>query len=247
VPDRLGERIGSGKVAEVFELGDHVAKLYRSPGSKGSAFREAAALALAESVGLPVPSVKAVREIDGRWAVVMDRIAGPAFAEAIRLHPERLPAYLAAMVQLHVRLHSCSGSRLGSMKARLRANIQAAPMLGEPRRGQLLDGLAALPDADRLCHGDYHPWNILGTPGQELIVDWLDACSGEPASDVCRSYVLMRPHLPDFASEYVDAYAAASGGTREAILRWLPFVAAARLAEGVPDEADGLMAMVDSV
>jgi hypothetical protein len=30
-------------------------------------------------------------------------------------------------------------------------------------------------------------------------------------------------------------------------LRWLPFVAAARLAEDVPDEVDGLMAMVDPV
>jgi aminoglycoside phosphotransferase (APT) family kinase protein len=243
----VGQRLGSGKVAEVFEFGDRVAKLYRSPASKEAAFREAAALALAQSVGLPVPPVRSVQQIGGRWAVIMDRADGPAFAEAGHRDPGRLSAFLAEMVQLHMRVHSQSGARLGTMKARLRANIQVATILGEARRHNLLDRLAALPDGDRLCHGDFHPWNIMGLRGQELLVDWLDAFSGDPAADVCRSYVLMRPHLPDFASAYVDRYGAASGVSRENILRWLPCVAAARLAEGVTDEVDGLMAMVDSM
>jgi hypothetical protein len=33
------------------------------------------------------------------------------------------------------------------------------------------------------------------------------------------------------------------GESRDGILAWLPFVAAARLAEGVPHEGQGLMAM----
>jgi hypothetical protein len=45
------------------------------------------------------------------------------------------------------------------------------------------------------------------------------------------------------ASAYVDAYSEVSGIGREAILNWLPFVAAARLAEGVPEVAD-LMQMI---
>jgi hypothetical protein len=45
------------------------------------------------------------------------------------------------------------------------------------------------------------------------------------------------------ASAYVDAYAGIGGASRERILGWLPFVAAARLAEDVQDEADGLMEM----
>ena len=189
-----------------------------------SAFREAAALALAQSLGLPVPSVSAVQQIGGRWSVIMDRAEGPAFAEACLRDPDRLPAYLAKMVQLHMRVHSHAGGGLGGMKARLRANIRAATNLGEARRRSLLDRLATLPDGDRLCHGDFHPWNIMGPPGQQLLVDWVDACCGEPAADVCRSYVLMRPHLPDFASAYVDRYSAASGAEP----RKYPSVAAMR-------------------
>ena len=99
----------------------------------------------------------------------------------------------------------------------------------------------------RLCHGDFHPWNTMGQLGHAVLLDWLDGCCGEPATDVCRSHVLMWPHLPEFAVAYVDRHAVASGDPRESILRWLPFIAAARLAEDVPDEVDSLMAMVDSV
>jgi hypothetical protein len=84
----------------------------------------------------------------------------------------------------------------------------------------------------------------MGPLGREVLIDGLDASRGEPAADVCRSYVLLRPAAPDMASAYIDAYSQVSGKSCSAILNWLPFVAAARLAEGVPD-VDDLMKMVD--
>ena len=98
-----------------------------------------------------------------------------------------------------------------------------------------------------MCHGDFHPMNILGSPGREMVVDWLDASRGDPAADVCRSYVLMKPSYPALASAYLAIYSELSGVGKERILRWLPFVAAARLAEGVPNEVDQLMAMADAI
>lgn len=244
----LGPLIGSGKVAEVFAFGERVAKFYRSPADKLSTFREAMALALAHSLGLPAPAVWGVRQFAERWAIVMDRVDGPNLGEAVRQTPEQVPAVLAGMVGLHGKVHAQPGRHLGSLKARLARNIAAVDRLGLPRQRRLGDGLAVLPDGDRLCHGDFHPWNILGRLGGDLmLVDWLDACCGEPAADVCRSYVLIHPHLPNIANAYVDAYALAAAVDRHAVLRWLPYVAAARIAENVPDETDGLMAMVDTL
>lgn len=242
---RLGPLIGSGKEAEVFDAGDRVVKLYRTTAAapKRAALREASILALVESLGLPVPSVHAVGQVDGRWGVAMTRAEGPPLADAIRA-PGRMEACLDRMARLQIAIHSRPGTHLGSLKARLAANIAGMP--DEALRRRLLHGLAALPEGDRLCHGDFHPWNILGPPGREVVVDWLDACTGDPAADVCRSYVLMRPVAPDLAMAYVETYAAAAGESRDRILAWLPFVAAARLAEGVPDEAETLMAMAGS-
>ncbi len=145
-----------------------------------------------------------------------------------------------------MQVHSHPAIQLPSLKAKLAANIRQQTILSETRKNALLNGLAALPEGDRLCHGDFHPLNIVGPLGQALLVDWLDAGRGEPAADVCRSNVLMRPVAPELASRYVDAYSQVSGESRDKILGWLPFVSAARLAEGVPNEVDGLLEMVGS-
>jgi hypothetical protein len=55
MPPAAGERIGSGKEAEVFAAGELALKLYPIGSGKTSAFREAAILAAVEVTGLPVP------------------------------------------------------------------------------------------------------------------------------------------------------------------------------------------------
>lgn len=239
----LGELLGSGKEAEVFAFGAGVVKLYRSAASKRSAFREAAVLALVETLGLPVPVVSGVQQLGDRWGLTMNRVEGPALAEAMGREPSLLPAHLRAMASLQLRVHGHPATQLPSLKARLAANIRSSRLLGEALKDALLGGLAALPEGDRLCHGDFHPLNVMGPPGHAVLVDWLDASRGEPAADVCRSYVLMRSVSPEMASSYVDAYAALGGTSRDRILSWLPYVAAARLAEGVPDQVNDLLAM----
>ena len=242
----LGRLLGSGKEAEVYECGELVVKLYRATASKRSAFREAAILSAIEALELPAPTVWGVRQIDERWGVLMARADGPTFTEGLR-RENMAPAYLRQMALLHLRIHNCQAAHFACVNARLAANIRQTVMLGEARQKALLEGLAALPEGDRLCHGDFHPMNILGSPGREMVVDWLDASRGDPAADVCRSYVLMKPSYPELASVYLGMYSERSGVRKERILGWLPFVAAARLAEGVPNEVDQLMAMADAI
>lgn len=238
-----GKLIGSGKEAEVYDFGDRVLKLYRAGPRKGSAFREAAILAAIEALDLPAPRVFGVEQFDGRWGVIMERAGGPAFAEAALKGGAALETHLAAMARLHARVHAQPAPSLGAQHTRLRWNISTTPLLGEALRKRLLDGLAARADGDRLCHGDFHPWNILGGIDAPMVVDWLDASVGVPAADVCRSYVLMATARQDIATAYVEAYVAATGITHAEIEEWVPYVAAARLAEGVPDETDTLLAL----
>ena len=54
----------------------------------------------------------------------------------------------------------------------------------------------------------------------------------------------MKPSMPDLATAYVETYVRISDSTLERIFTWLPVVAAARLAENVPDEVDGLVVMI---
>ncbi len=239
-----GDLLGSGKEAEVYRRGDHVLKLSRPGASKVAAFREAANLAIVEALGLPAPTPLGVTQIGDRWGVLMTMAPGESFGAAMLRQAELVPDYLDAMAELHARILRQKGTWQTSLGARLSANISRAPGLGDAERKRLLEALLVRPEGDRLCHGDFHPWNILGSLQQAMVVDWLDACSGSPEADICRSYVLMKPRVPALAEAYLFACEARGLTSRGDVMNWSPFVAAARLAEGVEGDRDELMEMV---
>ena len=245
--EAVGQRLAVGNVAEVFEWGSRVVKLYKSAAAKPAAFREAALHAAVEALGLPVPRVWGVREIAGRWGVVFDRVDQASFAEHMLNNPDDIPRYLRSMVRLHMRIHAHAAVQFAGLKVRLAANIAATERLDEQRKENLLAAIADTPEGDRLCHGDFHPRNILGEAAEPIIIDWPDARCGDPAADVCRSWLLMKLHAAEIAATYLDMYCQSSGMTPESVLKWLPHVAAAKLAENVPSELDDLRAIVDSL
>jgi len=110
------------------------------------------------------------------------------------------------------------------LKVRLATRIAGARLLDEPRKQLLLGRLADMPEGDRLCHGDFHPINVLGEALQPLVIDWPDASRGDPAADVCRSYLLLKLHAPDIAEPYLDAYSRIANVLQGTVRDWLPYV-----------------------
>jgi Ser/Thr protein kinase RdoA (MazF antagonist) len=239
---QIGPLLGSGKMAEAFHYGEHVLKLYRDPSNRSVAFGEAAILAIVGEHGLPTPAVHEAGPYAGRWGLVMDRVPGQPLASLAAADPTLVPAALEAMVALHLQIHARTEVRLSPLKPRLATRLQHAPGLDPALRETLQARLAALPEGNRLCHGDFHPFNIIGPPGAAMIVDWPDATSGPPAADVARSYLLMRHGAGhELADAYLQRYLAASELTDADIRAWLPVIAAARLAENVPEENERLL------
>jgi hypothetical protein len=244
--ESIGRLLAAGNVAEVFEWGPRVVKLYRSAGAKPTVFREAGNHAAVEALGLPVPAIWGVQQIGGRWGIVFDGVSGASFAEQMRKDPTALPHYLEILARLQARVHARQAHQFGSLKVRLATRIARAKLLDEPRKQLLLDRLADMPDGDRLCHGDFHPINVLGEVSEPLVIDWPDACRGDPAADVCRSYLLLKLHAEDIAEPYLDAYCRIANVLPGKILDWLPYVAAARLAEDAPDDHERLLEIARS-
>ena len=185
--EALGRSLATGNTAEIFEWGSRVVKLYKSPAAKRAAFHEAATSAAVESLGLPVPRVWDVHEVGGRWGVVFDHVTQKSFADQMLGNSDNVPRYLECMVRLHIQIHSHQAIQFAGLKVRLAANIATSTLLDKPHKQALLEAIAEMPDGDRLCHGDFHPLNILGDTTDPLIIDWPDARRGEPAADVCRS------------------------------------------------------------
>ena len=114
-----------------------------------------------------MPRVLGVQQVGDRWGVIMSRAEGPCFVDAMRGHPERLPGHLEEMARLQFRVHSHPGTRLGSLKVRLAGDISRATILGRGAAKRSVGAAAAMPDGERLCHGDFHPLNILGPIGRK--------------------------------------------------------------------------------
>ena len=52
--------------------------------------------------------------------------------------------------------------------------------------------IEALPTGNYLCHGDYHPGNVLvDTNGKVLVIDFMNVCHGPWQYDVASTYVLI--------------------------------------------------------
>ena len=183
----IGHLLAAGQRAEVFEWGSRVVKLYRSTAAKRVIFGEAAIHAAVEALGLPVPTVWSVQQIGDRWGIVFDRVSGVSFAERMRGDAAAMPQYRQILARLHTRIHAHPANQFSSLKVWLAASIAQTAHIDEPQKQIFLNGLRDMPDGDRLCPGDFHPMNVLGEASQPIVIDWPNACRGDPAGDICRS------------------------------------------------------------
>jgi len=101
-----------------------------------------------------------------------------------------------------------------------------------------------MPNGDHLCHGDFHPRDVLGEASQPIVIDWPNACCGDPAANVRRSYLILKLHADEVAESYLDAYCQVVRVRRQIILDWLPYIPAARLAEDAPGEQRTLLEFI---
>src|SRR5437588_451136 len=80
------------------------------------------------------------------------------------------------------------------------ADLQGLVPLAAGREADLvsyaLGVLEGLPAGDRLCHGDFHPGNLMGTWEAPVVIDWGNASRGEPLADVARTEFLHRLAAP---------------------------------------------------
>ncbi len=244
--ESIGRLLAAGNVAEVFEWGSRVVKLYRSAAAKQAVFREAGNHAAAEALELPVPLVWGVQQINGRWGIVFDRVNGGVLRRADARRSNRsaaVPRDTRPAASAHSR---ASGPRIqefeaaaGNQRRASEASRRAAKaVLARPPRGFA----GRRPSVSRR----FHPINVLGDAARPVVIDWPDACRGDPAADVCRSYLLLKLHAEDIAEPYLDAYCRIANVLQGKILDWLPHVAAARLAEVAPDDLDRLLEIAHS-
>ncbi len=159
-----GELIGTGRVADVFDLGDGtVLRRYRRDGHDVE--REAAVMCWVRERGVPVPRVHRAADRD----IVMDRIDGVTMRAALDRSP-------------------WSSIRYARTLARLQAALAAVPAPD----WLMAPGFAAdASGGDGVLHLDLRPGNVILSAAGPVLIDWTDAAGGPPGFDAALSYVEM--------------------------------------------------------
>ena len=123
------------------------------------------------------------------------------------------------------------------MYEKLERQIEFAPILDNKMKSVLIRKLLTMSFEDRLCHGDFHFYNLIMSDDNKVaIIDWVDASSGNIRADVYRTYLLYTQFSKEIADMYLKFYCDKSGLTMEEVYQWAPIISAARLSENVSSE-----------
>ncbi len=227
-PDNL---IGRGAQADVYLCDGQAVKLFHQGTPEDAVLYEADIQQRVYIAGLSAPRVYGVVTMENRFAILMEHVPGPSLGELMEKDRSRAAEYLMQAVALQVQMHLTPGSGLPSQSEKLRQRITAASALTDSVKQRLLSLLESMASDQVVCHGDFHPFNLIYTDNGLAIIDWVDASCGSAQADACRSYLLYLLHGKEAAEYYLEFYCQQSGIEAKAILKWLPILAGARLME----------------
>ena len=195
--DKLGQLIAQGAEAGIYAWGeDQVLKLFFPSRTRIVAEVEAQAARVAHEAGVPTPAVGDTIDLDGRYGTVFERVDGPSMGAQLGTQPWQLRRLARQSAELQVAIHACKASDLISLKDEVRSEIDRTAALDAGVKEVVLRRLERLPDGDSLCHGDFHPSNVIMSPRGPVVIDWPCGRRGDPLADVARTWLIMRVCLP---------------------------------------------------
>ena len=182
-----------------------VLRVHRAADRTDVAHQEAEAQAWCVDRGYPAPRVLLVGTTAEGFTMpvqVMNRAFGTTMLAAVTARPWRARPEVHRLAALHARLHALdpltwADQTVTFAQDRLGPVQWWATELNDPEISAGLE--RALPIARALdagpavvCHGDFHPLNVIVDGEAATVIDWTDAGLGDPMGDVARTALLLR-------------------------------------------------------
>jgi uncharacterized protein (TIGR02172 family) len=243
--------LARGRTADVHAWEDgHILKLFHNWFSLEDIEYEQKIARAVHASGVKSPAVGDLVQVEGRNGLIYERVEGVSMLEMFQQKPWRVIQFGKTLAELHAQMHECIfDADVPLQRKKLQHKIKSANALPVYLKPKLLDALDSLPNGDRVCHGDFHPANVLITKNDSTIIDWIDATRGNPLADVARTSIItlgaaassqipqsvLKVFVRVFHSAYLKHYFRLRPGGKEEYRRWLPIVAGARLNENIPE------------
>ncbi|MFT6987565.1 MAG: hypothetical protein ACJAT7_003421 [Psychromonas sp.] len=249
--------IGSGATSDVYlHAPDKVIKLFKGAYKLESVNYEAR---IAESINnskINAPKYHGVVEINDRIGIVYDFIEGELLFNELISKPFSAIKIIKNLARTQFELNKLVVEGLPSQTERLSFLIKDSNKIPE-YQDLIIAELNNISQTTYVCHGDFHVGNIIRTEKELFIIDWMNCYSGNREGDILRSYLMLTSPFIPFAMNrvkkrcfmlykiflgkiFLREYLAISGIRRSSLRKWWPIIAAARLADNVPNEEEWL-------
>ena len=230
----------------IYRDGDLVIKVFEEGYSKADILNEALNHARVEETDLQIPKLREVSKVDGKWAIFTKFIPGKRLSTLMEENPDKMNEYVETLVRLQLMVHEQSCPLLGRLKDKMHRKISQSAF-GATTRYELHTRMEGMPKHNKLCHGDFHPKNIIiAEDNTAYILDWAHATQGNASADVARTYLLFHLQgMEEFAEKYLDTFCVLSDTAKQYIQKWIPIVAAAQSVEQNENEKELLSAWVN--
>ena len=207
----LGEPIASGNTANIYLHENKVIKIFKDHLPDTESENEARKQKVAFESGLRVPKILDIKKVNGQQAIIMEYVEGKTLGELVTENMDEVESFLEMSVDIQMDIHKVLAEALEPMRIKLQRQIEAVKGLDELVKTSLLNKLHSMRVEKRLCHGDFHLYNMIKSGDEIFIIDWVDASSGNPQADVCRTYILYSQVSLDIAELYLKLYCQYSG------------------------------------
>jgi uncharacterized protein (TIGR02172 family) len=246
----LEQPVARGRTADIYDWDNgHILKLFQNWFETEDIEYERRIASAVHASGVKSPAVGDIVQVHGRTGIIYERVQGKSLLRMFGRQPWRVIRFGRTLAELHSQMHRrVFEADVPEQRKKLQKKIKSADALPDVLKTKLLGTLEALPEGDRVCHGDFHPDNVLIDGTAATVIDWIDAARGNPLADVARTSIILlgaasaqisNPVLKlivrFFHSIYLTHYFGLRPGGEAEYRRWLPVVAGARLNENIPE------------
>jgi thiamine kinase-like enzyme len=234
--------IGIGNTAVVYEYEEgKVIKLFNEGYPKEAVEREFYNAKAIEKIDFLKPKAYEIVFYEERKGIVYDKAKGESLLDWV-MKTGDLKECAKYMAELHRSILRNEISNVPSYKEFLKSNLVNIPSDDLEKQEEALKVLDKLPEGNTLCHGDFHPGNILMLDGQAMVLDFMNICKGNLLYDVARTVFLVeytpvpeeaedRETLAKFKKMLANLYLMEMNVTREDIQDYISVIVEARKGE----------------
>lgn len=255
--------IALGRTAEIYPYENgKVIKLFLATIPQAWVDKEIEIGRYIQQANLPVPKVYETKTINNRVGIIYERVQGPSLLNELAKKPWNVRKYGRLLAILHAQIHDVQApTELETQREWATGGIPASEKIAEDLKTRIIHLLDTLPDGSSLCHGDFHPGNIIITSSGPIIIDWMTVSKGVSSGDVARTLTILEAaKVPDgtplrwlldgirksFLASYIKTYFKLRPDIVDNLAAWQAVMAANFLSDvSIPGEEEHIRAIVE--